>query len=113
MPEEPHPPRQAPGFAIVLLALVVLFSAALVSHQRRPILRGDAPPVRSPLLKIDMNSATEAELQLLPMIGPALAQRIVEDRLAHGRFETLDDLNRVWGLGPATVSRIEPYAMVE
>jgi len=41
------------------------------------------------------------ELERLPRIGPALAQRIVEDRQAHGPFGSLTGLQRVRGIGPA------------
>ena len=58
--------------------------------------------------RIDVNSATAAELQLLPRIGPALAQRIVEYRKQHGPFRALHDLERVKGIGPRTIERLEP-----
>ena len=78
-----------------------------------------APPADSPqtgtpeataLRLIDVNSASSAELQLLPGIGPALAGRIIADREANGPFESLDDLQRIAGIGPRTVERLEVYA---
>ncbi|XOV74369.1 MAG: ComEA family DNA-binding protein [Phycisphaerales bacterium] len=47
----------------------------------------------------------------LPRIGPALARRIVEDRAVSGRFASVDDLDRVPGIGPRTVEAIRPHAV--
>lgn len=48
---------------------------------------------------IDLNRATAAELETLPRIGPALAQRILEWREANGRFRAVTDLRNVSGVG--------------
>lgn len=61
---------------------------------RLPALPPSRPPVR-------LNTASEAELDQLPGIGPALARAIVAERSAHGPFRTLDDLRRVRGLKPS------------
>jgi competence protein ComEA len=61
--------------------------------------------------KIDINAADWPELALLPEIGPALAQRIVEDRRQRGPFASIDDLDRVRGIGPRTLEAIRPYLL--
>lgn len=48
---------------------------------------------------IDLNNADQAALETLPRIGPALAQRIIEWRDANGRFQSVDDLLAVPGIG--------------
>lgn len=63
--------------------------------------------------EVDVNTAGIAELERLPQVGPALAQRIVADRVAHGPFRTPQDLTRVPGLGPKTYDAVEPYVTVE
>jgi competence protein ComEA len=50
---------------------------------------------------LDLNSATVADLDALPGIGPVLAQRIVDHRTAHGPFSSVDQLDDVSGIGPA------------
>ncbi len=65
-----------------------------------------------PSVKIDINTASAAELERLPGIGPALAARIVEYREAHGPFAALDDLARVRGISPRMVDAIRPLATV-
>ena len=65
----------------------------------------------APTGPIDVNVATIEELATLPRIGPTLAARIVEDRRAHGRFTSIDDLDRVPGLGPSTVAELRAHAI--
>ncbi|MBP3866993.1 MAG: helix-hairpin-helix domain-containing protein [Eggerthellaceae bacterium] len=48
---------------------------------------------------VNINTASEAELETLPGIGPTMAQRIVSDRKANGAYKTVDDLKRVSGIG--------------
>ncbi|MCC7146833.1 MAG: helix-hairpin-helix domain-containing protein [Phycisphaeraceae bacterium] len=62
--------------------------------------------------RIDLNRASAADLVLLPGIGPALAERIVEDRRRQGPYVVLDDLNRVVGLGPATIQKMQPWVVL-
>lgn len=59
---------------------------------------------------VDVNRATARELEVLPGIGPALAGRIVASREEEGPFRTVEDLQRVRGIGPATVERLRPLA---
>ena len=61
---------------------------------------------------LDLNRASAAELERLPGIGPALAERIVQWREEHGLFRTVAELERVPGIGPRTVERLAPLARV-
>lgn len=65
-----------------------------------------------PTGRIDLNTATAAELQLLKGIGPTLAARIIEDRETNGPFESVDALDRVRGIGPRTIENIADMATV-
>jgi competence protein ComEA len=56
---------------------------------------------------VDINTATAAELDALPGIGPATAAAIVRDRETHGPFRSVDDLARVRGIGPAKLAQLQ------
>lgn len=59
--------------------------------------------------KVAINSAGLKELLSLPGVGPVLAERILAYRQEHGPFAALADVERVKGLGPISVQRLEPY----
>ena len=61
---------------------------------------------------IDLNTATPAELEELPGIGPATATTIVEHREGHGPFASVDDLSEVSGIGPAKLEAIRDLVRV-
>lgn len=66
----------------------------------------------SMMQSVRINSASAGELQQLPGIGPALAQRIVETR-NNGRFTSADDLLRVPGIGKAKLAKLRDYVEVD
>ncbi|MGD9789090.1 MAG: helix-hairpin-helix domain-containing protein [Phycisphaerales bacterium] len=67
------------------------------------------PTVPSSIARlININTASQSELELLPRIGPALAGRIVEYREEHGPFRRPEDLDRVKGIGAKTLERLLP-----
>lgn len=74
------------------------------------------PPVSSPpssgSARININTASAAELQRLPYIGPTLAQRIVAYREAHGPFQQISDLMQVPGIGPAIFAAIRDLVTI-
>lgn len=55
---------------------------------------------------VDLNRSTSEELEALPGIGPALAERILESRRNEGPFGKVEDLLRIQGIGPVIVDRI-------
>ena len=59
--------------------------------------------------KIDINSAGLIEWTQIEGIGEVTAQKIIDDRAANGPFRDIADLQRIKGIGPATVAKIRPY----
>ncbi len=64
-------------------------------------------------LPLDVNAASAEALDALPGVGAGLAGRIVEERERVGPFDTVEDLERVKGIGPATVERLAPFVVAE
>jgi len=56
--------------------------------------------------KLNVNTASAAELARVSGVGPSLAGRIVSYREVHGPFTSLNDLDRVDGVGPQTLTRL-------
>jgi competence protein ComEA len=71
---------------------------------------GPAAPVESgddaPRGPVNVNTATAAELESLPGVGPATAAAIVDERTRNGPFASIDDLERVPGIGPAKLAAL-------
>jgi competence protein ComEA len=61
---------------------------------------------------IDLNTATPAELETLPGVGPVLAQRILDWRTEHGQFATVDQLSDVPGIGDARLAQLRDLVRV-
>ncbi len=74
-------------------------------------LRRSGSPTRG-AKKINLNTATQAELESLPGIGPAFARRIIEYRQAHGPFKTIEQVLEVDGIGQKTFEQIKELITV-
>jgi competence protein ComEA len=61
---------------------------------------------------LDLNSATEAELDALPGVGPSRAQAIIEHRTKNGSFTSVDELRNVKGIGDKTFAELKPLLVV-
>jgi DNA uptake protein ComE-like DNA-binding protein len=98
--------RWADGLVVAaLLAAGLCWCAAAAVHRRTE--RAGAPPPPEPgavAHRVDLAAADEAELRLLPGVGPTLARRIAGERERGGAFVSLEDVaRRVPGVGPARV----------
>jgi len=110
---------------ILLIGLVVLVSGVFIlTNLPKPVRTSPLEAIRlddiSILLPrfvesvpIDINRATLDDLITLPGIGPALAQRIIDYRLEHGPFGSVEELERVSGIGPQTVGGLIDAAVAE
>lgn len=59
-----------------------------------------------PVVTVDLDVASEADIERLPRIGPVLAKRIIEDRSAHGPFGSIEGFERVRGIGPSLATTL-------
>jgi competence protein ComEA len=61
---------------------------------------------------VNLNSATQAQLEQLPGVGPVTAEKMVAWRTEHGRFSRIEELQEVDGIGPKTYARLAPHVRV-
>ena len=85
-----------------------------------PYIEGGSPVIATPLPEvvatttdlININTATAAELDTLPGIGPTTAQKIIDYRTQNGSFVNKEDIINVSGIGPASYARIKDLITV-
>jgi competence protein ComEA len=70
------------------------------------------PPGATPTSPLDLNTATLAQLDALPGVGPVLAERIIAWRNEHSRFTSTDELQEVPGVGPKKFESLKPHVRV-
>ena len=85
---------------LAILALALCASAAVFANKKPP-----AAPV-------NLNTATSEELQTVPGIGPATAEKILLMRKNYGAFKSVDDLLAIKGLGPKRLEKMRKYLTV-
>ncbi len=77
------------------------------------LLAGEALAAPAAAGTVNVNTASAQELQLLPRVGPALAQRIIDFRTENGPFNAPEELILVRGIGEKSFSHLQPYVTVE
>src|SRR5437016_5183308 len=87
---------------ISLSILVCCFAFAAISNATK----------KPPLKPININTANSEELQQVPGIGPATAEKILQMRKSYGTFKSVDDLLAIRGLGPKRLEKMRKYLTV-
>jgi len=80
-----------------------------------PVILEDPAATEAPVVStelININFASQAELESLPGIGPTTAQKIIQYREQNGSFLTIEDIINVPGIGPGTYERIKDLITV-
>jgi competence protein ComEA len=88
-------------FRFHVLLAVLVFVAATVPAKKKP-----------PAAPVNLNTATAEQLQLVPGIGPATADKILQMRKAYGAFKSVDDLLAIRGIGPKRLEKMRKYLTV-
>jgi competence protein ComEA len=118
----PHPPtllealKTAGGPLIAVPANPNLASGSLIDIDpagRYRLGRMAGPRLLTLGLAINLNEATQEDLEALPAIGPVLAGRIIAYRRQHGPFTRIDDLRQVSGIGPKNLENLRPYLTLD
>jgi competence protein ComEA len=96
-------PRMRRATAALVVSALLAAGWSAMDQPRAP----EAPLV-GPL---SLRTATVEQLELLPGVGRALAERIVQDRVDNGPCPTVQHLDRVRGVGPAMLQRLAPHVV--
>jgi competence protein ComEA len=67
---------------------------------------------KPPLHPVNVNTATSEQLQEVPGIGPATAEKILQARKSYGAFKSVDDLQAIKGIGPKRLEKMRKYLTV-
>jgi competence ComEA-like helix-hairpin-helix protein len=67
---------------------------------------------KPPAHPVNLNTASSAELQQVPGIGPATADKILQTRKSYGKFKSVDDLEAIRGIGPKRLNKMRKYLTV-
>ena len=110
---------QQERLALGILGLLALSGLGVLLWQR-PALVVEGAPVQAmqwdeamaAARQVDINTASAAELERLPEIGPGLAKRIVAYRKQHGRFHSTEELKNVRGIGPKKYQALKEHLVV-
>lgn len=87
-------------------------SAALVAEAEVAAAAAPRRASKPPPARTNLNTASAADLQRLPGIGPALAGRIIAYREAHGGFRSPEEVVEVKGIGEKTLAKLAPWIFV-
>lgn len=87
---------------VLLSFCLLLFLSVTVSANKK----------KPPLKPVNINTATSEELQQVPGIGPATAQKILQMRKSYGPFKSVDDLLAIRGLGEKRLDKMRKYLTV-
>lgn len=88
--------------------LAIFFVAALVLLPLARLQAASAPAQD----RVNINTASSAELDKLPRIGPKVAQRIIDYRKEHGPFKRVEELMKVKGIGEKTFARLKDLVTI-
>ena len=95
----------------VLSAALLCAALAATGAGAAPDAAKTAPAAARPGA-VDLNSASEDQLQEVPGIGPSLAKKIVDFRKENGPFKSVDDLLKVRGVGEKSLEKLRPHLTV-
>jgi comEA protein len=89
-------------FRLLLSVCVIVFLFTEASHAKK----------KPPAQPININTANSEQLQQVPGIGPATAEKILQMRKSYGPFKSVDDLLAIRGLGAKRLEKMRKYLTV-
>ena len=97
---------------VMVMMLALGLSAATAAAQTGNSRRTSAAPQTTATAPVNLNTASATQLEALPGIGKAMAERIVEYRQKNGAFKKAEDLMNVRGIGEKNFLKLKPLVTV-
>lgn len=115
MKQSPATDRLPRLFVALSLAFIVCLTACsrLPRIHHSDTARVDPPTSTTKLVPVNLNTASAAELEKLPGVGPMLAERIITYREENGRFRRAEHLMMVRGISDQKFRELRPLVKVE
>ena len=110
---ESSPQHRFLRWCLFAALLILTVQWLWISYQRPEPLSWQHGESFTSFFQVDINNATWVEWIQLKGIGETMAHRIVAEREINGPFDSIDDLQRVSGIGPSTLQQIRPWLTID
>ena len=102
--------------ALFMVLAIVAIAAIPAAAQQATAASSSKPAAAktaaAPAAPVNLNTATQPQLEALPGIGPKVAERILEYRQKNGSFKKIEDVMNVKGIGEKSFLKLKPLLMV-
>jgi competence protein ComEA len=106
-------PRPGADLSLLNLAAPLTDGIQILVPKRGDVAAGGgAASSGGPAAPVNINTASETDLETLDGVGPVTAAAIIQYRTQHGPFRSIEDLVDVSGIGPATLEQLRPFITV-
>jgi competence protein ComEA len=97
---------------LMILGLLAIGSVGIAAQTAPAAKSSASKAAAASAAPVNLNSATQSQLETLPGIGPKAAQRILEYRQKNGNFKKIEDLMHVKGIGEKSFLKLKPLITV-
>jgi competence protein ComEA len=97
---------------LVLVTVLAMAAVPAAASQQKSSAAKSATTAAAPTTPVNINTATQEQLETLPGLGAKVAQRIIEYRQKNGNFKKVEDLMNVKGIGEKSFLKLKPMLTV-